>query len=128
MLQTAGTQTEATASISDSLLHAIHQVESSGSTKDNIVGDKGKAIGPLQIHYSCWFDATEYDKSIGGEYKDCFKLSYSKKIFLAYMQRYGKGKTIEQQARIWNGGPKGYKKSATIKYWGKTKGYLEWKR
>ena len=119
MPQTAGTQTAATASTSNSLLYAIHQVESSGSTKDNIIGDKGKAIGPLQIH------ATEYDKSIGGEYKDCFKLSYSSKIFLAYMQRYGKGKTIEQQARIWNGGPKGYKKSATIKYWEKVKGHLK---
>ena len=125
MPQTVGTQTAATASTSNSLLYAIHQVESSGSTKDNIIGDKGKAIGPLQIHKAAWIDATQYDKSIKGSYQDCYKLDYSRKIFLAYMQRYGKGKTIEQQARIWNGGPKGYKKSATIKYWEKVKGHLK---
>ena len=86
------------------LVDAIHMVESGGRTGKNIVGDKGKAIGPLQIHKVCWIDATQYDKTIGGKYEDCHKLDYSKKIFKAYISRYGKGKTIEQKARIWIGG------------------------
>ena len=106
------------------LVDAIHQVESSGSTKTNIVGDGGKAIGPLQIHKAAWIDATQYDKSIKGSYQDCYKLDYSKKVFFAYIKRYGKGKSIEQQARIWNGGPKGHLKPATIKYWNKVKKHL----
>lgn len=106
------------------LVEAIHMVESSGRTGAGIIGDNGKAIGPLQIHKVCWLDAVEYDKSIGGSYQDCHKLDYAKKVFNAYIKRYGKGKTLEQQARIWNGGPKGHKKQATIKYWQKVKRFL----
>jgi hypothetical protein len=31
----------------------------------------------------------------------------------------GKEPTLEDKARIWNGGPGGWKKSATIVYWAK---------
>ena len=103
------------------LAKAVHQVESSGRTDKNIIGDNGKAIGPLQIHLSNWKDATDFDKSIGGKYSDCHKLEYSKLIFDAYLRRYGKGKTAEDRARIWNGGPKGYEKSATKRYWKEVK-------
>lgn len=106
------------------LVHAIHMVESSGRTGKNIIGDNGKAIGPLQIHKVCWIDALQYDKSIKGSYQDCHDLKYAKRVFNAYIKRYGKGKTIEQKARIWNGGPKGYKKRATVKYWLKVKKHL----
>jgi hypothetical protein len=106
------------------LVDAVHQVESSGRTTGKIIGDNGKAIGPLQIHKVCWIDAVEYDKTIGGSYQDCHKLEYAKKIFNAYIKRYGKGKTIEQKARIWNGGPSGHKKSATIAYWNKVKKFI----
>jgi hypothetical protein len=103
------------------LAKAIHQVESSGRTGNNIIGDNGRAIGPLQIHYSNWKDATDFDKKIGGKYSDCHKLEYSKLIFDAYLRRYGKGKSAEDRARIWNGGPKGYEKSATKRYWKEVK-------
>ena len=46
------------------LAKAVHQVESSGRTDKNIIGDNGKAIGPLQIHLSNWKDATDFDKTI----------------------------------------------------------------
>ena len=106
------------------LVDAIHMVESGGKTGTNIIGDKGKAIGPLQIHKACWIDAVSYDKTIGGTYQDCHNLSYAKKIFNAYINRYAKGKTAEQKARIWNGGPKGHTKQATVKYWQKVKKYF----
>lgn len=103
------------------LAKAIHKVESSGRVGRNIYGDKGKAIGPLQIHFENWKDATDFDKSIGGKYSDCHDLEYSKLIFDAYLRRYGAGKSAEDRARIWNGGPRGYEKSVTIAYWKKVK-------
>jgi hypothetical protein len=103
------------------LAKAIHQVESSGRTGNNIIGDNGRAIGPLQIHYSNWKDATDFDKKIGGKYSDCHKLEYSKLIFDAYLRRYGNGKSAEDRARIWNGGPKGSEKSVTKHYWKEVK-------
>ena len=103
------------------LCKAVHQVESSGRTGGKIIGDNGKAIGPLQIHFENWKDATDFDKSIGGKYSDCHDLKYSQLIFDAYLRRYGKGKSAEERARIWNGGPKGYEKSATKRYWKEVK-------
>ena len=106
---------------------AVHHVESGGRTGPDIVGDGGKAIGPLQIWKACWLDATEFDPSIGGSYADCHDLEYAVKIFRAYTARYaterrlGREPTDEDRARIWNGGPNGYKKKATDKYWKKVK-------
>ena len=106
---------------------AVHQVESSGRTGPNIVGDNGNAIGPLQIWKACWTDAVQHDKSIGGSYKDCHDLEYSLKIFRAYTDRYATKRrlkrvpTDEDRARIWNGGPNGHRKRATIKYWNKVR-------
>ena len=111
------------------LVQALIQVESSG--RDDAVGDNGKAIGCLQIWKPYWFDATERS-NIGGKYSDCFKRDYALRIFDAYMKRYAreawtnpKKFDAEKVARIHNGGPKGYKKSATIKYWNKVKILLD---
>ena len=105
------------------LLDAIRQVES-GNNPD-AVGDNGNAIGAYQIWECYWKDAIEFDPSIGGEYKDCFDVEYSEKVVLAYWKRYatmkriGRTPTDEDRARIHNGGPNGYKKEATVKYWSK---------
>jgi len=40
-------------------------------------------------------------------------------IFIEYTQMYGKTYTPEEISRIWNGGPTGPKKQATLKYWRK---------
>jgi len=85
------------------LLDAMYTVESSrGKT---LVGDGGKAIGPYQIWESYWRDAVEFNKTIGGSYTDCMDKAYSEKVIRAYWARYApKGATLEQLARIHNGG------------------------
>ena len=86
----------------------------------NLVGDGGKAIGPYQIWREYWQDAVEFDKTIGGKYEDCMNKAYAEKIVRAYWKRYApKGATLEQLARIHNGGPKGHTRTATLKYWQK---------
>lgn len=107
----------------DELVKAIHKVESGGRV-GKILGDSGRALGPLQIHYANWKDATSFDKSIGGTYSDCQDLNYSIKIFNAYMKKYADGKDTEDKARIWNGGPQGHKKSVTKNYWKAVKANL----
>lgn len=106
-----------------SLVDAIHQVETGGRL-GAIYGDSKKSLGPLQIHYSCWKDAVEFDKSIGGKYENCAELGYSKKIFNAYLRRYAKGGNNEKMARTWNGGPGGMKNKNTINYWKRVQKYL----
>lgn len=104
----------------DQLLDAMYTVESNRGLI--LVGDGGKAIGPYQIWKAYWQDAVEWDKSIGGEYQDCMKKAYAEKIVRAYWKRYApKGATIEQLARIHNGGPRGHLNANTIKYWNKIK-------
>jgi hypothetical protein len=102
------------------ILDAIRWVES--RNRDDVEdGDNGKAIGPYQIHYVYWFDAHQFDKSIGGTYQDCRKRRYAERVIDAYMRRHaavawtsGEAQTI---ARVHNGGPKGYLKRATEGYW-----------
>ncbi len=103
------------------LVDAIHHVESSGRLGP-LVGDGGDSLGPLQIQRACWQDA-----NVPGKYEDVADLAYAKRVFAAYMARYaterrlGRHVTDEDRARIWNGGPNGYKKKATLKYWLKVK-------
>tara|TARA_B110000503_G_C7151319_1_gene415331 strand:- start:1195 stop:1632 length:438 start_codon:yes stop_codon:yes gene_type:complete len=104
----------------DQLLDAMYTVESNRGLI--LVGDEGKAIGPYQIWKAYWQDAVEWDKSIGGEYQDCMKKAYAEKIVRAYWKRYApKGATLEQLARIHNGGTRGHLNPNTIKYWNKIK-------
>jgi hypothetical protein len=42
-----------------------------------------------------------------------------------YERRTGRKATLEVLARIWNGGPRGWQKMATGKYWAKVKAVLE---
>ena len=116
---------------SDRLLQAICKVES--NCNNDAVGDGGKAIGPYQIWYVYWKDAVEHDPSIGGSYRDCLNKGYSEKIVRAYMDRYANERrlrrpvTDQDRARIHNGGPNGYNKTSTLKYWKKVKNVLEGK-
>ena len=109
------------------VLTAIRAVESNNNP--NAVGDSGNAIGVYQIWEVYWKDATERS-GIGGKYRDCFDPDYADRIVRAYMDRYatekrlGRPVTMEDIARIHNGGPNGYKKKSTLKYWSKVKCHI----
>ena len=109
------------------VLAAIRVVESNNNP--NAVGDNGNAIGIYQIWKSYWKDATERS-GIDGKYLDCYNVDYADRIVRAYMKRYaterrlGRKVTQEDIARIHNGGPNGYKKESTEKYWSKVKKIL----
>lgn len=116
------------AALTDQLLDAIRFVESTDdpNVKD---GDNGKAIGPYQIWRAYWVDACAYDPSLrSGRYEDCRDERYARRVVIAYLSRYGKGKNAQELSRIHNGGPSGHRKSATKKYWAKIQRALEAKR
>ena len=97
-----------------SFFRALNIVETSGRT-GAILGDGGKALGPLQIHRSYHADAR-----VGGDYSRCADLDYSKRVVSAYLQRYAPqawaAGDVTTLARIHNGGPRGATKPATVNY------------
>ena len=96
------------------LISALIIVESSGN--DQAIGDHGKAIGPLQIHREVVLDVNKFTGS-NYRHQDMTNRVAARAVCQAYLEHYGRGKTLEQQARIWNGGPNGHKKTATVSYW-----------
>jgi len=108
----------------EKLFAALHKVESGGRT-GKIIGDNGRALGPLQIHKEYFLDAAAVDKTLGKDYSKVEDLSFAKRVVTAYLKRYAptayKTRDYQTLARIHNGGPAGHKKTATLKYWAKVK-------
>jgi hypothetical protein len=112
------------------LLPALIQVESGGST--NAIGDAGKAYGALQVWDIC---VKEVNRVYGHRYTHemMFEERHARNVAIFYLMHYGKvykqktGKepTKEVLARIWNGGPEGYKKKSSLAYWGRVKKELD---
>lgn len=98
----------------ESFWRALHLVET-GGRRGAILGDNGKALGPLQIHRGYHADAR-----IGGDYSRCADLDYSRRVVSAYLQRYAPkawaAGDVVTLARIHNGGPAGARKAATVNY------------
>ena len=109
----------------DRLLTALEIVESGGDCC--AIGDRGKAIGPLQIHYRYWQDAVAWDVELQGfPYTHCFNRDYARRVVAAYWARYAPSNaSYEVLARIHNGGPKGHLKASTLAYWSKVKKILD---
>jgi len=103
----------------DSFWRAIHLVETSGRTGP-ILGDGGRALGPLQIHKSY-----HSDSRMAGDYSRVAELDYSKRVATAYLKRYAPAAwaagDVETLARVHNGGPRGHLKQATKGYAAKVK-------
>lgn len=104
------------------LITALIAVESSGN--DLAIGDQGRAIGPLQIHRAVVVDVNRFT---GAHYRhsEMTNRAIARKVCQAYLEHYGKGCTTEQLARIWNGGPTGDRKTATLGYWRKVDAQLK---
>ena len=100
------------------LITALIIVESSGN--DLAIGDNGRALGPLQIHRAVVLDV---NRLTGSHYRhqDMTNRVQARAVCQAYLTHYGRGATIEQLARRWNGGPTGDRKTATLAYWAKVK-------
>ena len=109
------------------LLAAMCEVESNGDCSK--IGKVGE-LGCYQIRECFWIDALEHDPDIGGEYEDVIDREYAEKVIYAFWDRYatekrlGRPVTDEDRARMHNGGPNGYKKTKTIKYWNKIQNEL----
>lgn len=116
---------------SDRLIAAMIQVESNGN--DNAVGDtelSQPAYGCLQIRQPACDDVNRRHKTA---YQATYCLgnrALSIEICKKYLamwateKRIGRRVTDEDLARIWNGGPNGYKKESTVKYWEKIQAVL----
>jgi hypothetical protein len=112
---------------SDELIQALIKVESHGN--DQAIGDKhlaNKAYGCLQIRQPVCDDVNAF---CGTSYKaeDCLgnrRLSIA--ICKIYIDIYATTKncgkvTDEKMARMWNGGPKGFRSKRTYAYWVKVR-------
>lgn len=113
------------------LVRAIILVESANKDypngNDYARGDGGRAYGCMQIHQGTLLDVNAFSNT---NYKLQDLLGNRKLsawVFEQYMKLYAREKRIgrlvtdEDRARIWNGGPNGYKKLSTVKYWNAVK-------
>lgn len=124
----------------EALLPALAKVESSCNPKaigDRKKGTSGKSVhhyaawGMFQLHSVYVNDVNAFAKT-KFRHADAFypeKARQITKLYLvhygrAYEKRTGKAATLEVLARIHNGGPRGYEKEATVKYWKKVKAAL----
>jgi hypothetical protein len=100
------------------MLDAIRTVETGGHADPaNAVGDGGKALGPYQIHYGYWLDATERDPALRAlGYLSVREQATAERVVLAYLTRYAPSWDLRTCARIHNGGPRGHRKPATLGY------------
>lgn len=107
------------------LLSALIFVESRGN--DSAIGDKhlvgNEAVGALQIRPIMVREVNRICKIIGSHQhfalKDRFDRNKSIHMFMVWKDYHHKNDSDETIARNWNGGPKGYKKDRTVKYWNK---------
>ena len=67
------------ASPPDAFWRALHLTETSGRLGP-IKGDKGKALGPFQIHRRYWEDT-----KLPGKYEDVADYDYAKQVVTAYL-------------------------------------------
>lgn len=106
----------------NTLIAALIAVESGGN--DLAIGDGGRAVGALQIHAAVVRDV---NRIAGTHYTHGSMTNRAAavevcRIYLAHWAteaRLGHAPTDEDRARIWNGGPNGYAKESTKRYWKK---------
>lgn len=114
------------------LQQALIEVESGGD--DNAVGDNNltnHAYGCLQIRQPVCIDVNRrYGTSLSAEQmlgnRTLSLETYERYIAIyATAKRLGREPTDQDRARIWNGGPNGYRLAATLGYWAKVQKALK---
>jgi hypothetical protein len=104
--------------IGDTIPH-LERIESNGNA--NAVGDNGLAWGILQIRKEVIEDVNRFSK-IKFTHQDAYSPEHARAICRIYLQHYctpirlGHEPTMEDLARVWNGGPNGFKKRQTLAY------------
>ena len=102
------------------LIPFLIAVESAGNKAS--LGDNGASYGLLQIQRAVVEDV---NRIYGTSYAhlDAFTPTLAKEICELYLEHYiakertGVEPTYENAARVWNGGPGGWTKKSTDKYW-----------
>lgn len=110
------------------LLVALVLVES-GGVPNPPRGDGGRAIGPLQIHRIAVEDANRIIGRRRYRWEDCQHLEVSLEVATILLTHYGDQlphpATERDLARIWNGGPDGWRQPSTLAYRVRVKRHLD---
>lgn len=107
---------------SSSLIDAIISIESNHNTY--AIGDDGRSVGCLQIRPETVLDINRFANT-NYTLNDRYSKKKSIEMFVLYVRHYakpiriGRKPTNKDYARIWNGGPNGHTKKATLTYWNK---------
>lgn len=115
---------------SDGLFRAVCAVESGDNPKARNASED--AVGAAQIRRIVVDDLNRILKADGRSlrfsYDDRWDREKSRQMFDLYLSYYGRlreqrGKRADDEAyaRIWNGGPNGPEKSATVSYWNRVR-------
>ncbi len=113
-------------------IQALIQVESTGN--DRAFGDrnkKEKAYGPLQVRQPCVDDVNRrygthiQAKDLLGDRAKSMWVCQKYLELYATQQQLRKEPTLQDMARIWNGGPNGWKNKNTTAYWAKVSHQLQ---
>ena len=112
------------------LVTALIHVESRGN--DSAIGDRhlvgSEAVGALQIRPIMVREVNRIlriqKSDIRFTLKDRFDRTKTIEMFYIWKNYHHKDSDMETIARNWNGGPKGYKRNSTLKYWNKVEQQL----
>lgn len=111
----------------EELIQAMICVESNGN--DSAYNKRERAIGCLQIRPIMIREINRLCKkhkySERWVHEDAWSRQKSISMFKIWSKLTNVDSIYEKSARNWNGGPKGYKKSSTAKYWIKCKKYAK---
>ena len=113
--------------IETDIISALIYVESRGN--DSAYNDSENAAGCLQIRPIMVREVNRILKKTGREERfdldDRWDREKSLQMFNIWREYHHPNSTDEVIARNWNGGPNGFNKESTLKYWKKVKGRLE---
>jgi len=116
------------------LWSAIVTVESGGNAQAYSLSG---AAGIAQIREICLVDCNRIARQKGLDlhfaHADRFDTDKARQMWDLYLSYYGEQyeretgqpPTDEVYARIWNGGPSGWRKDSTLEYWGRVQAFLE---